>query len=946
MFVASPTSATPLLAMATFGEFLKFLRRRVQMTQRELAIAVGYSISQICRLEQNERLPDEINLLAVFVPALGLEKEPELVAQLMTLAHKARALAETAPPSSPIPEPTYPVAPAQSREEPTPHHNLPYPLTSLVGRAGEVMAIAQRVTTARLVTLTGVGGVGKTRLALAVAQWFVDAQPKRFPDGVWLVELAALHDAALITSTILATFHLPVHPDRTPLDALLLYLQSKELLLLLDNCEHLIATCADLVERILHTCPSVTILSTSREALNLASEVEWAVKPLPTPPLPPVQVMPSTALQAGTFAAVQLFVERAQQARSEWQLTDQHALAVTQICNHLDGIPLALELAAARMKGMTVEEIAAHLDDCFTLLSSGRRTALLRHQTLRAAIDWSYELLSAPEQGLLQRLAVFAGGWTLDAVEALAVPGQTRRQTLATLLQLVNKSLVLVDETGVESRYHLLETIRQYATEKLRQAGAADQARHAHFAYFLTLAEVSADVTLIGPRLSTWLNRVRLEYDNLRVAFAWAYQQPDGGVSALRLAGGLGLFWSVRGEFSEGIRWLETALTYDHGPDPVARALVLKHLAELDYMVGQPQPALLEEAYRLFTTAEVRSGIVQCLHMLGVAALYTAAYDQAIACFEQGLQISRELSYPLATGILLWKLGDAYGAIGQAVQAIAAYAECIAIGRQFGERLLMARPLIMLVAVDRQRALQLCQAELQQPQPDPETQAALLHTFGTILQEHQRLAEAKAALTEALGLWRKLNIKWSTNGGIARALLDLGLLYFWTHDAAGAAHYMAEALSHYAEVGDWHGVAWTQVILGNVALRQQQLQAASDYFRASLRHSTDSSMNYLPLALSGMAATLQALGDPPRAFRLFGAATHFETTLFALNPSAAREFFVQTLTHAREHLTDPTLATAWSAGQAMTVEQAVAYALAEEVDSIHLELRDAKSPAP
>ncbi|MFN8492226.1 MAG: helix-turn-helix domain-containing protein [Caldilineaceae bacterium] len=930
MFAASTTSTAPLSAITNFGEFLKFLRRRAQMTQRELAIAVGYSISQISRLEQNERLPDEMTLLAVFVPALGLEKEPELVAQLMALAHNARALVETAPPSSPILEPTYPVAPAQPREEPTPHHNLPYPLTRLVGRAAEVAAIAQRVTTARLVTLTGVGGVGKTRLALAAAQWLVDAQPQKFPDGVWLVELAALHDAALVASTILGTFHLSVHPDRTPTDALLLYLQQKELLLLLDNCEHVIATCADLVERILHTCPKVTILATSREALNMESEVEWAVKPLSTPPLTPAQATPPTATQVGTFAAVQLFVERAQQVRADWQLTDQQAPAVAQICTHLDGIPLALELAAARLKGMTVEEIAAHLDDCFTLLSSGRRTALLRHQTLRAAIDWSYDLLSVPEQGLLQRLAVFAGGWTLAAAEALALPGQTRQQTLATLLQLVNKSLVLVDETGVESRYRLLETIRQYATEKLREADAADQARQTHFAYFLTLAEQSADVTLIGPRLSAWLNRVRLEYDNLRVAFAWACQQPDGGVSALRLAGGLGLFWAVRGEYSEGIRWLETALTYDQGASPAARALVLKHVAELGYMVGHPRPALLEEAYRLFTTAEACSGTVQCLHILGMAALYTAAaYDQAIAFFAQGLQISRTLAYPLATGILLWKLGDAYVAIGQAAQAIAAYAECIAIGRQFSERLLMARPLIMLVAVDRQRALQICQAELQQPQSDPETQAALLHTFGTILQEHQRLAEAKVALTEALGLWRTLNIKWSTNGGITRALLDLGLLCFWTHDDPTAARYMAEALQHYADVGDWHGVAWTQVILGNVALQQQQLQAAGDYFRASLRHSTDSSMNYLPLALCGMAATLQALGEPQRAFRLFGAATHFEATLFALNPSAAREFFVQALTHAREQLTDPALAAAWSAGQALTVEQAVAYALTE-----------------
>ncbi len=931
MFAVSTKNVTPLPTITNFGEFLKFLRRRAQMTQRELSIAVGYSISQISRLEQNERLPDEITLLAVFVPALGLEKEPELVAQLLALAQNAHATSEpTRELTTALPSVLASGQAARADElpiEPTLPHNLPYQLTSLVGRGEAVTAIVQQLTTARLVTLTGVGGVGKTRLALAVAHRLLEFATAEFPAGLWLVELAALHDATLLASTILATFHLPTHPDRTPTEALLLYLQQKELLLLLDNCEHLIATCADLVERILHTCPRVTILATSREALNVEGEVEWPVKPLTTPPLLSAHTTPPTTTALQPFEAVRLFVERARPVRTDWQWSDSQAPAVAQICTHLDGIPLAIELAAACLKGMNVEEIAAHLSDRFTLLTGGRRTALLRHQTLRAAIDWSYDLLSEPEQQLLQRCAVFAGGWTLAAAEALTSLTSSPAQTLPLLLQLVNKSLVVVDETGVESRYHLLETIREYASEKLREAGTANQAQRDHGRYFLCLAEQSADVTLIGPRLSAWLNWVRLEYDNLRVAFAWAGQQADGGIHALHLAGALGIFWSVRGEFSEGIHWLETALTYDQGAAPLARALVLADLAELSAMVGQPRPALLEEAFGHFSAAQARGGMVQCLHLLGSAALYTGAHERAITLFEEGLQICRDLAYPLGVGILLWKLGDAYRASGQIAQAISAYKECIGIGRQYGERLLMARPLIMLVAVDQQQALQICQAELQQPQADQETKAALLHTWGTILQEHGRLTEAKAALTEALVLWRKLDIKWSMNGSITRALLDLGLICFWTHDHAGAIHYMTEAAQHYTEVGDWHGVAWTQVILGNVALQGQQLPTARDYFQASLRHSADSSMNYLPLALCGMAATLQALGEPQRAFRLFGAATYFEAALFALNPSAARDFFTQALIHARAQLSDPTLATAWSNGQAMNVEQAVAYAL-------------------
>ena len=948
MLDLSTQTAAPLAAITTFGEFLKFLRRRAQMTQRELSIAVSYSISQISRLEQNERLPDEMTILAVFVPALGLEKEPALVARLVALAkqaHAPAAVAEPTPPAVPSPISSVKQAPPAA----APRHNLPAQLTRFVGRTTERTAIYQALDTARLITLTGIGGVGKTRLALAVAQAIFDVglgildsplaissdnptsniQHPTFTDGVWFVELAALQEAALVPSTILATFQLPARPDSTPTEALLHYVKHKQMLLLLDNCEHLITTCADLVNRILRTCPGVTILTTSREALNVDGEVEWPVKPLTTPVLPPTTTQQPTAAQIGSFEAVQLFLARAQVIRANWQLTDQHAPAVAQICTHLDGLPLAIELAAARLKGLTVEEIAAHLDDRFTLLTSGRRTALLRHQTLRATIDWSYELLREPEQRLLRQLAVFAGGWTATAAAALGGDSQT----LPLLLQLVNKSLVVMDETGAEARYRLLETIRQYAAEKLAEAGEAEQTRQTHFAYFLALAEQSWDVTLIGPRLSTWLNRIALEYDNLRVAFAWACQQADGGEGALRLAGTLGMFWGIRGEFREGIHWFEAALARDQGGFPAARALVLARLVDLGGQVGQLRPGLLEEAFALFSAAHLPMGVGYCLRLLGIAALQALAYEQAIATLEQGVQLYRELAYPLGIGIALWNLGDAYRANGQTAPARACYEECIAIGRQYSERLLMCRPLVMLTFIDCQRALDLCQAELQRPQPDLETQAALLHTCGRILEDHGRFAEAKTYLTEALGLWHKLGIKWSVSGGITRALLDLGLICFWTEDDVASARYMTEGQQHYADVGDWHGVAWTQVILGNVALRQQQLQAACTYFQASLRHSTGIGMNYLSLSLCGIAQTLVALGEERAAYHLFGATTQFEDKLFALDVPA-RGVFVQALADARQHLTEPSLAAAWAAGQAMSVEQAVAYALEQPVGNL------------
>lgn len=927
MVTSSSTTVAPWSTIATFGELLKFLRRRAQLTQRDLAIAVGYSISQISRLEQNERLPDAMTLLAIFVPALGLEKEPDLTARLLALAQSAHAaptaLSDPSPPAAHHLEET-------KGEAERPPHNLPNQLTSFIGRSEETAAIVQQLATARLVTLTGVGGVGKTRLAVAAAQAMRQqpaAQQRHFPDGLWLVEFAALQDASLVTATILAAFHLPSVAGRAPLAALLHYLQPKALLLVLDNCEHLIATCADLVTQILRTCPQVTLLVTSREALNIDGEVEWPVKPLTTPPLPADTAPPPTAAAIRDFAAVQLFLARAQGARADWQLTDQNAPAVAQICTHLDGLPLAIELAAARLKAMSVAEIAAHLDDRFTLLTSGRRTALLRHQTLRATIDWSYDLLSEPERWLLRQLAVFSGGWTLAAAEALA--GQLPQPTLPLLLQLVNKSLVACDESGLETRYHLLETVRQYATEKLCETHEQAHAQQAHFTYFVTLAATALDGSLIGPRLAVWLNHIVQEYDNLRVAFAWACQQPDRGERALRLAGALGLFWTMRGEITEGTNWLAKSLALDQGASSTTRAFALYYFAYLGLMIGQPHDAELQEAHNLFTGAQDQLGIACSSYALGATALNVLDYAQVIMRLEHGLQICRAQNYPRTAGLILWKLGDSYHANQQRTQAIACYEECIALGRRYGERLLLCRPLILLGAVDGQRALELCRAELQKPQPDREVKAALLQTLGRILEEQACYTEAKVALTEALHLWRQLRIKWSVSGGITRALLDLGTTCFWTHDDEATEHYMAEAQQHYTDVGDWHGVAWAQIFRGYAARRQGHLPRACAHFQASLRHSADIWMNYLPLSFCGLAETLAALGQTDAAFHLFGAATHFEDRLFALD-TPARGLFLEPMAAARRQLCDPALAAAWAAGQAMGIEAAVAFGIAQE----------------
>jgi len=520
-----------LTSITTFGDLLRYLRQRAQLTQRDLALAVGYSISQISRLEQNQRLPDAMTLLAVFVPALGLAQEPATVAQLLALAHRARE----ATAASPAPSQTnHATAQPDRATPPTAPRltNLPHRLTSFVGRAGDVVALQRLVKENRLVTLTGVGGVGKSSLALAVAE------PLTFPDGVWLLELAPIAEAGLVARLLADLFQLPEFPERTPLEAVITYLQPKELLLIVDNCEHLIATCAEIVDHLLQAAAKLHILATSRETLNTAGEREYPVLPLPTPirtttdgsawPLPQIQ----------TFAAAQLFMERAQTMKADLRFTDQDAPLIAHICHQLDGLPLALELAAARCKSLALPEISARLQDRFALLSAGRRTALLRHQTLRATLDWSYDLLSPAEAALLRGLAVFVGGWTVAAAEQVADSQQGHPSTFDLLHQLINKSLVVVDQRYETTRYGMLETIRQYALEKLVEQGEEATLREQHATYFLQLAE-QAEPLFLTDQQPTWYQRLILEQSNFRAALHW-WHTHHNYIQVARLGAALG----------------------------------------------------------------------------------------------------------------------------------------------------------------------------------------------------------------------------------------------------------------------------------------------------------------------------------------------------------------------------------------------------------------------
>ena len=449
--------------------------------------------------------------------------------------------------------------------------NLPASLTPFIGRAqalGEVREAARR---SRMLSLIGPGGTGKTRLAIEAASELVGA----FEDGVWLVDLAPVADRSLIAATIATTFGARAEGDVPPLSLVETALAGKRALVLLDNCEHLVEETARIAHALLRALPQLHLLGTSREALGVEGETVYRV---------PSMTMPAsentTPADVGDSEAGKLFLQRAQAVAPSFALTERNAAAVARVCRRLDGIPLAIELAAARLKALSVDELARRVDDRFRLLTGGLRTALPRQRTLRALVDWSYDLLSPDERTVLDTLAVFSGGFTLEAGESVCTADRMRETTVLDAVEhLVAKSLVIAEQVETETRYRLLETIRQYAGEKLVASGESDAVRRRHCAFFLELAQRASDA-LNGPFVLEWLDRVEAEHDNVRAALDWsADTAPD---DYARLAAAMAGFWDIRGHFAEGWSRLERAIA-THTAQDDARLGALIGAGQLAY---------------------------------------------------------------------------------------------------------------------------------------------------------------------------------------------------------------------------------------------------------------------------------------------------------------------------------------------------------------------------
>lgn len=750
--------------------------------------------------------------------------------------------------------------------------NLPFPLTSFIGRGQEMVQLKTAITPnlfgvgsgeqVRLLTLIGAGGSGKTRLAIQAATDLIDA----YKDGVWWVELGALADGALVTRAVANALGVRESIEQPLLDTIAHFLRERQLLLVLDNCEHLLDACAQLARTLLEQCANLQILATSREPLGFIGESVQGISPLEFPD-PNAASITESLMQ---YAAVRLFVVRAAAVNSHFVMNAQNASAVAQICARLDGIPLALELAAAWVRELSVEEIAARLEDRFSFLTRGNRGVLPRQQTLLALISWSYGLLSEPERVMLQRLSVFTGRWTLEIAKDVCEANENaeaglvlaRDDILDLLTRLVDKSLVVLDEQASETRYRMLETNRDYARERLLESGEHVRVRTRHLGVCLQFAE-QVEEKLVGAEQLQWMNRLQSDHDNLCAALSWALAQGESG-AALRLSGALGWFWFVRGYFSEGRQWLQQALALSRRIDNMAE-LPPEHrrwYAKASHAEGRlalfqgdsaTAQALFEESLRLFQELKDKQGIAHSLNGLGLVAYNQGDLAAAWTLLGESLVLSRELGDKQRVSITLFILGCVADNQGDDYAAQTLREESLALRRELGDR----------------RGI-----------------AVSLQGLGQMKYIQGNIAAAQTLVEESLILGRELQDKRS----MAESLDSLALMAVSQGDFATARARRKECLGLRRALGDKHGMVRCLVGLARVAQADRQLQHA--------------------VLLLGAAKTI------------------LESLNAVLGPTAHAEF-ESLIASTREQLDQQTFTAKWTEGSVLTLEGAIELAMSD-----------------
>ncbi len=742
--------------------------------------------------------------------------------------------------------------------------NLPRRLSSFIGRDRELQEVKRLLTSTRLLTLIGPGGAGKTRLAVQVAGDLLDG----FAHGAFFVELAAVSDSSLVTQAVASVLGVREEPGRPLQATLTTYLRGRHLLLILDNCEHLVETVAELADTLLQTAPRLQILCTSREALGIAGETAFRVPSLSLPD--PRHVPPVDALTQ--YEAVRLFVERAADVVPGFTVTEQNAAAIIQICRRLDGIPLAIELAASRVKVLTVDQIAARLDDRFRLLSGGPRTALPRQQTLKAAMDWSYDLLTAQEAAVLRRLAVFSGGCTLDAAEVVcAGDGVERDDVLDLITRVIDKSLVMVEGDGPEVRYRLLETVRQYGRDKLMESGEASAARARHMEWFASLAERAAP-ELQKATQATWLPRLDAEQDNARAALEWACSN-GRAETALRLSIASWWYWTIRSHITEGREWFEKALALPSGPHELR--VIAMGAAAIIRMFGADiagATALAEEAIALARPIDAPQAVILANAVLAMVNSARGHHKEAAAHANEALRVLRPLNLAWETAAVLSVLGQIVFDLGDYAQADTVLKQSLQMFSDLGDRwgIAFAQRWLGLLARHRgdyaeAEALQQQSLALSQELGHPWGVATSLMTLALVPLRQGDYARAQDLLEQSLAMLDDAADLATT----ATVRYYLGLTWFYRGDHVRAVPILDESLRTLRKLGVPDGAAQALTTLGRVALQQDDPDRATAMGEESLALLQESA-NRWPrgYALRLLAAATLRRGEFDRAEHL------------------------------------------------------------------------------
>ena len=877
----------------TFGGWLKQRRNELGVTQDELAERLGYSPVMLGKIEAGARRPSGqiVTMLADYFRVPDDEREAFAI---FARAGRAEGV------SIGVLDGGGTLAPwraAASR-----YTNLPLALTPLIGREEEEGALLdlllQPPSRARLVTLTGAPGIGKTRLALQVASKLVE----RFDEGVYFVELAPVSDPEMVVSAIAQTLGVREVGGQAIEGMLRQHMQSRRMLLVLDNFEQVLDA-APAVSALVEASPWLKMLVTSREALHVRGERRFPVLPLAVPNLSQTEDL--HALVANS--SIQLFVERAQAVQPGFTLTQENARDVAAICARLEGLPLAIELAAARARFLSPQAMLLRLEDRLDVLTGGARDLPERQRALRSTIEWSYDLLSDGEQELFRRLSVFVGGFTREAAEAVCdLEVGDRGSVLERLESLVDKSLLNVGEgfrrnesADRAPRFTMLEMISEYAFERLKESAESREVQERHAGYFLRLAE-EAEPELRGPQQIAWLNRLDMEHDNIRAALRWALESKASGIG-LRLVGALRWFWTLRSYLSEGLRWARAALAMpDAKARSAARARALWSAGALAWQQGDPQArAFLEESVALWREIGDKRGLGHALSVLAMAVLQQGQPETAHALQLESVEVLRaagaklELSLALnALSISMWALEDA-GASNYHVgykEHRAWHEEAVQLARETG---------------------------------DVWNLALQLRGLGWAAMRQGRYAEARSLYQESLALHGEIG----TRHEAAATHGDLGQLAQLEGDFGAALEHYERSLDLFRDCADSHGMVNSLASIGGVALRKSNVPMAVEALTTALAMVKElGSLRYSLVALDALGWLMVGLAQPTRAALLLSAVEALYKVHPFLRPIVAQIEHDRYLESARAQVDRDTWEEAWARGETMSIEEALQFA--------------------